>query len=155
MPAVVWELADAADLILHAGDVTDQEVLDALGERAPTFAVWGNNDHDLSDVLPLDLTLERAGVLMAMVHDSGPKAGRGSRMARRFPEADVVIFGHSHQPVAEQSSHGQLLFNPGSPTQRRRQPVHTVGWLELRGSAVVQAEILEVGPFADHGQRPA
>lgn len=154
MPAEVWELADAADLVLHAGDVTDPAVLDALAERAPTRAVLGNNDHDLVEVLPTDLVLELAGVRLAMIHDSGPTAGRGRRMARRFPDADVVVFGHSHQPVSERPDDGSLLFNPGSPTQRRRQPVHTVGWLELAAGAVARADILEVGPLAAGGASP-
>lgn len=148
MPTEVWELAEAADLILHAGDITAAEVLRALAERAPTHAVLGNNDHDLVDALPADLALELAGVQVAMIHDSGPTAGRGPRMARRFPTADVVVFGHSHQPVCEKSDAGPLLFNPGSPTQRRRQPVHTVGWLELADAAVVRAAIIEIGPLA-------
>ena len=148
MPGEVWELSEAADVILHAGDVTDQVVLDALGERAPTHAVLGNNDRDLVGAVPDARTLDLAGVRIAMVHDSGAAAGRERRMARRFPDADVVIFGHSHQPVAARTGEGQLLFNPGSPTQRRRQPVHTVGWLELGHGAVLRADIVHVGPLA-------
>lgn len=148
MPPEVWQLATAADVVLHAGDITDRAVLDALAERAPTHAVLGNNDVGLADVLPTDLELEIAGVRVAMIHDSGATAGRARRMARRFPDADVVVFGHSHTPISERPDEGLLLFNPGSPTQRRRQPVHTVGWLELAEGNVVRADILEVGPLA-------
>lgn len=147
MPPEVWQLATRADLVLHAGDVTDQAVLDALAERAPTHAVLGNNDVGLVDVLPTSLELDIAGVRVAMIHDSGATAGRARRMARRFPDADVVVFGHSHTPVSEHSDDGPLLVNPGSPTQRRRQPVHTVGWLELAEGNIVRADILEVGPL--------
>lgn len=153
MPAEVWKLAETADLVLHAGDITDGEVLAALAERAPTHAVLGNNDRDLVDVLPTALELDLADVRVAMIHDSGATAGRGRRMARRFPAADVVVFGHSHQPVCELSDDGLLLFNPGSPTQRRRQPVHTVGWLELADGAVVRADIVEIGPLAASDER--
>ncbi len=153
MPAEVWKLAEAADLVLHAGDITAQEVLEALAERAPIHAVLGNNDHDLVDALPTELMLDLSGVRVAMIHDSGPTAGRGRRMTRRFPATDVVVFGHSHQPVCEQADDGPLLLNPGSPTQRRRQPVHTVGWLELADGAVVRADIVEVGPLASRGTR--
>lgn len=151
MPKEVWDLADAADLILHAGDVTDRAVLAALEKRAPTRAVLGNNDLDLADLLPTDLEVELAGVQVAMIHDSGPTTGRPRRMARRFPDANVVVFGHSHRPVSEPSGEGQLLFNPGSPTHRRRQPVHTVGWLELADGTVVRADIIDVGPLATVG----
>jgi hypothetical protein len=154
MPDEVWELAASADVVLHAGDVVEQAVLDALGERAPTYAVLGNNDHGLARALPEQLERELGGVRVAMVHDAGARAGRGRRMARRFPDADVVVFGHSHEPVVERVEGGLLLCNPGSPTQRRRQPVHTVGWLVLADGAVTSAEILEVGPLSDRTGHP-
>jgi putative phosphoesterase len=146
MPAEVWAMADAADAVLHAGDVVDRAVLDVLGSRAPLHAVLGNNDRGLS--LPEIVELELDGVPVAMVHDSGARAGRESRMARRFPGARVVVFGHSHAALVERGEAGQLLVNPGSPTQRRRQPVHTVATLELRGGEVVRARLVEVGPLA-------
>jgi putative phosphoesterase len=149
MPPEVWELADRSDVVLHAGDATDQAVLDAFAERAPVHAVLGNNDDGLHGVLPTELQLELGGVAVAMVHDAGPAAGRARRMRRRFPEAEIVVFGHSHQPMSDASDDELLLFNPGSPTQRRRQPVHTVGWLELRGGVIATADIVEVGPLAD------
>ena len=149
MPAEVWALADEADVILHAGDVVDPAVLAALGERAPTHAVLGNNDHGLGRVLPEVWEGELGGVAVGMVHDSGPAAGRPARLRRRFPEARVVVFGHSHDPLVVEVDEGDLLLvNPGSPTQRRRQPAHTVALLELSAGEVRRAELREVGPLA-------
>jgi uncharacterized protein len=148
LPTEVWDLAERADVVLHAGDVTDQALLDALAERAPVHAVLGNNDHGLARTLPGALEVELGGVAVAMVHDSGSRAGRHRRMAKAFPEADVVVFGHSHEPMIERVDGGPLLVNPGSPTQRRRQPVHTVAWLDLAGGRVQRAELVEVGPLA-------
>ena len=148
LPDAVWALADRADAILHAGDVTGPQLLDALAERATLHAVLGNNDLGLEGRLPEVVETELGGVRIAMVHDSGPTAGRHGRLARRFPDADVVVFGHSHRPLVEQVVDGPLLVNPGSPTQRRREPVHTVAWLELGGGSVRRAEIVEVGPLA-------
>jgi len=147
MPAEVWSMADEADAILHAGDVLDPAVLDALAERAPLTAVLGNNDHGLERQLPEVAAIRLGGVEVAMIHDSGATTGRAARMRRRFPQARVVVFGHSHDPQCEDDG-DLLLFNPGSPTQRRRQPVHTVGWLELDRGEIHRAEIVEVGPLA-------
>lgn len=148
MPADVWALADRADVVLHAGDVVDAAVLDALRARAPVHAVLGNNDHGLGGRLPEVWEGELGGVAVAMVHDSGATAGRARRMRRRFPGARVVVFGHSHDPLVAEADEGQWLVNPGSPTQRRRQPVHTVAWLELVDGEVRTAELREVGPLA-------
>ena len=79
-----------------------------------------------------------------MVHDSGARAGRAARMRRRFPDADVVVFGHSHDPCNELGIDGQLLFNPGSAIERRRAPTHTIGELELSAGKVVRAAIIDV-----------
>lgn len=147
MPPEVWALADAADVVLHAGDVVSDEVLAALAERAPVHAVLGNNDEGRL-TLPEVLVLDLAGTSVAMVHDSGPTKGRHRRMARAFPDADVVVFGHSHAPLVEREGDGPLLVNPGSPTHRRRQPVHTVAVLDLAEGTAPQAEIVEVGPLA-------
>ena len=148
MPAEVWALADEADIVLHAGDVVHAAVLAALGERAPVHAVLGNNDHALHGRLPEVIELDLAGVRVGMVHDSGATSGRSARMRRRFPDAAVAVFGHSHDPLVERAADGLLLVNPGSPTQRRRQPVHTVAWLELVDGEVQRAEVLPVGPLA-------
>lgn len=148
MPEEVWALAERADVILHAGDVVEVALLDALRERAPVHAVLGNNDRTLVGQLPEVLDLALGGTQVGMVHDAGPTRGRPARMARRFPDAAVVVFGHSHDPVLVTTEHGQLLLNPGSPTQRRRQPVHTVAWLELRGGWEPAAELVPVGPLS-------
>lgn len=147
MPSEVWALAAEADVVLHAGDVLDQAVLDALAAHAPVHAVQGNNDEGRL-ALPGVVTLDLAGTTVAMVHDSGPTAGRHRRMARLFPTADVVVFGHSHAPLVERDGDGPLLVNPGSPTHRRRRPVHTVAWLDLAPGEPPTAEIVEVGPLA-------
>ena len=114
LPAEVWDVADRAHLILHAGDVMTASLLDDLADRAPLRAVLGNNDAGLEARLPEIDQVELAGVRIGLVHDSGPTKGRAARMRRRFPDADVVVFGHSHQPLDEEGLEGQRLFNPGS-----------------------------------------
>ncbi len=148
MPTAVWAMAEQADVVLHAGDVVDGAVLSALADRATVHAVLGNNDHGLVGQLPETVELELGGVRVGMIHDSGARAGREGRMVRRFPEAQVVVFGHSHDPLVHPVPGGPLLVNPGSPTQRRRQPVHTVAWLELTHGQIALAEIRAVGPLA-------
>ena len=125
-----------ADVVLHAGDVTGRALLDRLETLAPVHAVLGNNDAALRDALPLELDLDLDGVSVALVHDAGPRAGRPARMARRFPGADLVVFGHSHQPEDLIPDVGPRIFNPGSPTQRRRAPTRTFGVLEVRRGRV-------------------
>ena len=131
---------EAADLILHAGDIVAGDVLEELAGFAPVHAVLGNNDVDLVGVLPETLVLDVEGVRIAMVHDSGQAAGRARRLRRRFPDADVVVFGHSHIPWNSDEA-GQLLLNPGSPTDKRRQPRHTLATLDLDSGRVVGAAI--------------
>lgn len=138
---------ETADLVLHAGDVCTPRVLDDLQAYAPVHAVRGNNDGP--DIAAwgapdrLDLVLE--GVRIGMIHDSGPKDGRGRRMRRTFPDADLVVFGHSHIPWDTTEPDGLILFNPGSPTDKRRQPTGTFGWLELDDGRVARHEIVQVG----------
>ena len=127
MPDAVYAHLDAADRIWHAGDVLVPELLDELAGFAPVEAVLGNNDHELLGILPEQTEETVDGVRIAMVHDSGTAKGRENRMRRWFPAADLVIFGHSHQPVDAEGIDGQRLLNPGSPTQRRRAPTHTLG----------------------------
>jgi putative phosphoesterase len=138
LPAAAWACLRGADAILHAGDILDAGVLELLGEMAPVHAVLGNNDVSLVGVLPTSRVVELGGLLIGMVHDSGAATGRAARMRRRFPDADVVVFGHSHTPVNEEGDSGQLLFNPGSPTQRRAQPVHTLGELRIADGVLVE-----------------
>jgi len=146
LPQRAGAVLEGADAILHAGDVLVEDVLGGLAELAPTYAVLGNNDHQLRGLLPETRMLELGGVQVAMVHDSGPARGREGRLHRRFPGAGVVVFGHSHIPLDQVGVGGQRLFNPGSPTERRRQPHHTMGVLELEGGRVVDHRIVVVGP---------
>lgn len=141
-PPRVAELLRGADAILHAGDVCVPSVIDELAAYAPVHVVKGNNDGpDL--VAPETLELELDGLRVAMVHDSGPAKGRPARMRRRFPEAGLVVFGHSHIPLDE-SGDGLRIFNPGSPTDRRRQPHGTVGVLRVEEGTLVEAVIVPV-----------
>ena len=127
LPDAAYAHLDAADAIWHAGDVLVPELLDELAGFAPVEAVLGNNDHELLGILPERTEATVDGVHLAMVHDSGATKGRERRLRRWFPDADLVIFGHSHQPVDAEGVDGQRLLNPGSPTQRRRAPSHTLG----------------------------
>jgi uncharacterized protein len=134
-----------ADVVLHAGDITSRRALEELESMAEIYAVLGNNDVALVGVLPETRLLELEGVRIALVHDSGPKKGRPARLHRQFPTADVVVFGHSHIPIDEIGEQSQLLFNPGSPTQRRSQPHRTFGRLQLSGGSIQfhQVEMVE------------
>ena len=131
LPERCAERLTASDLILHAGDVSESSVLvqiEALGP--PVAAVSGNVDSaELRDRLPREREIEAAGARIALVHDAGPAARRLERLRARFPHADAVVFGHSHVPLHEQRD-GFQIFNPGSPTERRRQPHHTMGMAE-------------------------
>src|SRR5262245_59656567 len=144
LPPEVWEAVEACDVVLHAGDVVTADLLDALKARRPVHAVLGNNDRSLVGALPDRLEIELGGVRVAMVHDSGARGGRARRMKRWFPDAGVVVFGHSHEPVDAEGEGGQRLFNPGSAVQRRRQPRRTIGRLVLAGGAVVDHAVVAV-----------
>jgi putative phosphoesterase len=132
----VLDHLEGADAIIHAGDLCDPDALDELhAVGPPVHAVLGNNDQDLQDVLPEQLTLEIAGVRIGVVHDSGARAGRLARLRRRFPDHDVVVFGHSHIPLHEEDD-GFQIVNPGSATDHRgRWPVHTVAELRVADGA--------------------
>ena len=145
LPDGAYRALDDADVILHAGDIVTGDLLHELSGFAPTHAVLGNNDLDPTLAHLPEARLEIiGGVRVAMVHDSGPRSGREARMRRRFPEAHVVVFGHSHIPWNQPGLDGQLLFNPGSPTERRAQPRHTLGVLDLDAGQVVRSEIVVV-----------
>lgn len=137
IPPAVARHAEAAELILHAGDVCVPAVLDELAEYAPVLAVLGNNDGREIAAWGARETAEvtLAGVQVAVIHDSGARTGRLARMRRRFPSADLVVFGHSHIPWDEQGD-GLRIVNPGSPTDKRRQPHGTVALLDLREGRV-------------------
>jgi uncharacterized protein len=146
LPDAAYAHLEEADLVLHAGDILVAEVLDELAGFAPVHAVLGNNDVEMTGLLPEELLVEVDRVRVGMVHDSGQAAGRGRRMRRRFPDADVVVFGHSHIPWDAEGVDGQLLFNPGSPTERRRQPVHTLGTLDFDGGRITGHRIHPLEP---------
>ena len=129
LPArAVAELREA-DAILHGGDFMRAEVLERLqGLGPPLHGIHGNvDDEALRRMLPAARVVELGGVRIGMVHDAGPRRGRLARMRFRFKDADAVIFGHSHLPLHEADADGFQIFNPGSPTERRRAPAHTMG----------------------------
>ncbi|WP_034278275.1 metallophosphoesterase family protein [Haloechinothrix halophila] len=144
-PPAVAEHLKHADVILHGGDVCTADVLDELAEYARVYVVFGNNDRQdvadwgAPDVLEVDL----AGLRVGMIHDAGRAQGRLARMRRRFPSADLVVFGHSHIPMDE-SGDRLRIFNPGSPTDRRRQPHGTIGLLRIDDGTLVDARIVPV-----------
>ncbi|HZU58593.1 MAG TPA: metallophosphoesterase family protein [Actinocrinis sp.] len=144
-PPKVAEYLRDADLILHAGDVCTADVLAELAAYAPVRAVLGNNDGP--DVAgwgaPVEDRFELDGLRVGMIHDAGAAVGRTARMHRRFPDAELVVFGHSHIPL-DQSGDGVRIFNPGSPTDRRRQPQGTIGVLEISDGRLLAAQIVPV-----------
>ncbi len=144
LPAAALAELERADVILHAGDLVIPEVLDQLRALAPVHAVLGNNDTELVGALEEEVALDLEGVAVAMVHDSGPRTGREARLRRRFPDADVVVFGHSHIPWDAEGLDGQRLLNPGSPTERRRQPHKTMATMDLADGRVVATRIVVV-----------
>jgi uncharacterized protein len=142
LPPACVEHLRSADAILHAGDIMELEVLreiEALGP--PVHAVRGNVDSaQLQALLPLTRIVDAAGARIALIHDAGPANRRLDRMRRRFPDADAVIFGHSHIPLHEERA-GFAIFNPGSPTERRRAPQHTMGLATVADGRIVFALI--------------
>jgi uncharacterized protein len=131
VPDACVEAVCAADLIVHAGDLSGAEVLDWLESLSPpVHAVQGNVESaEVRARLPESLEFDANGHRIAVIHDAGPGKGRLERMRLRFPEADAVIFGHSHLPLHEEAG-GFQIFNPGSPTERRRAPRHSFGIAE-------------------------
>jgi uncharacterized protein len=144
-PPAVARWLRQADVVLHAGDVCTADVLAELAQYAPVHAVLGNNDG--SDVAewgaPPTLEIELGGLRVAMIHDSGQATGRLRRMRAAFPAARLVVFGHSHIPM-DQSEGGLRIFNPGSPTDRRRQPHGTLGVLDIADGDLRKARIVAV-----------
>lgn len=135
----------AADLILHAGDLMTIAVLRELQAYGPVVAVHGNVDEaEVRAALPATVQIEAGGANIALVHDAGPARGRLERLRRRFPDADAVIFGHSHIPLHERHPDGFQIFNPGSPTERRRSPQHTMGIARAEGGRLT-VELITVG----------
>jgi putative phosphoesterase len=127
LPADLWAAIDGADVVIHAGDWVDAALLNAVEARAArVIGVVGNNDGPpLTNRLPEIARAELDGLRLAVVHDTGPAPGRERRCAARFTDCDVLVFGHSHIPWDTTAPNGLRLLNPGSPTDRRRQPVAT------------------------------
>ena len=150
LPDACVERLRAADLILHAGDFITADVLadlQALGP--PVEAVHGNvDDHEVRALLPSARVVRAGAARIAMVHDAGAADGRLARLRRRFApaEADAVVFGHSHMPLHERDpATGFQIFNPGSPTDRRRQPTHTMGQARISEDGAVSFELIDLG----------
>ena len=127
LPGELWRAVDEADLVVHAGDWVDVALLDALQSRAGRLVgVVGNNDHGvLRERLPEFADVEVEGLRLGVVHETGSAAGREARCEAAYPDLDVLVFGHSHIPWDSHSPRGLRLLNPGSPTDRRRQPFCT------------------------------
>jgi putative phosphoesterase len=146
LPAAVWEEVARADVVLHAGDWVEPSLLDELEERAARLvACWGNNDGDeLRRRLPerADVTLD--GVRFTVVHETGASGGRDARMARLYPDTDVLVFGHSHIPWDTTAETGLRLLNPGSPTDRRRQPFCTYMTATVSGAVLSEVTLHRV-----------
>jgi putative phosphoesterase len=127
LPGQVWSAVEAADVVLHAGDWVDVALLDELAARARrVVGCWGNNDGpELRARLPEVARATLGGVRFAVVHETGPRTGRETRCEAAHPDVDVLVFGHSHIPWDTTTPRGLRLLNPGSPTDRRRQPAGT------------------------------
>jgi putative phosphoesterase len=131
LPAACVRELERADLILHAGDVVAESVLEELGRLGPVEAVYGNMDEpSLRDALPKERVVEVEGARIGLVHIPGPAAGREARLVARFPGCAAVVYGHTHVPQVERFGDVWIL-NPGSPTERRRAPVHSMLVLEV------------------------
>lgn len=147
-----------ADLILHAGDVFAPEVLDMLEAIGPPLlGVHGNVDvPEVRARLPWRRVVEAGGARIGMVHDGGPAGGRLMRLREEFPDVDAVVFGHSHLPLHERDPGGRFqIFNPGSPTERRRAPVHTMGLARIAAAGAVSFELVELPPAPVPRRGPA
>ena len=149
LPAACVERLRGADLILHAGDLVTAAVLaDLRALGPPVEAVHGNvDDAQVRMLLPSARLVNADGVRIAMTHDGGGAAGRLERLRARFADVDAVVFGHSHIPLHERDDEsGFQIFNPGSPTDRRGQPVHTMGLARVGGDGALSFELIELDP---------
>jgi putative phosphoesterase len=138
LPERCLELIGEAEATIHAGDFCAASVLAELRRLCPAvLAVHGNVDEPaLRRELPAELEVELGGRMLALIHDAGPAKGRIARLRRRFPEADAVVFGHSHLPLHEREG-GFQIFNPGSPTERRRAAHASMGLLRCSSGGLV------------------
>lgn len=143
LPAELWAAVDAADVVVHAGDWVDVPLLDQLTARSQRLvACYGNNDGPaLRARLPEIARAELDGLRLAVVHETGPATGREERCAARFPDTDVLVFGHSHIPWDTTAATGLRLLNPGSPTDRRRQPHATYQTATVTGGTLTDLAV--------------
>ncbi|MFK4807859.1 metallophosphoesterase family protein [Microbacterium sp. ZW CA_36] len=147
LPDAVLHAADAADLVIHAGDWVAASVLDELARHGEVLGVWGNNDGaELRARLPEVARRTIEGVRFAVVHETGPSQRREARMAAAFPDTDVLVFGHSHIPWDTVAPGGLRLLNPGSPTDRRRQPAHTMMTITVDAGELRDMRLVELSP---------
>ena len=148
LPDQVWREVDAADVVLHAGDWVDLATFEALEQRSrKLIAVWGNNDGpELRERMPETAYWELEGVRFAMTHETGASSGRERRMDQAFPDIDVLVFGHSHIPWDTVAPSGMRLLNPGSPTDRRRQPHCTYMRAVADAGALTSVELVRLPP---------
>jgi putative phosphoesterase len=146
LPAPVWRAIDEADVVIHAGDWVDESLLDAIASRAARLiAVWGNNDGPpLRQRLPEVAHAEIGELRFTVVHETGGRTGREARMDRAYPNSDVVVFGHSHVPWDTVTPAGIRLLNPGSPTDRRRQPLCTYLTARVVRRRLVDVELVTI-----------
>ena len=146
LPESVWRAVDEADVVVHAGDWVDAATLDALQQRASSLVgVWGNNDGDeLRARLPFVASTTLDGIRLSVVHETGGAAGREKRMDAEHPGTDVLVFGHSHIPWDTTTPRGLRLLNPGSPTDRRRQPHRTFMTLTFDAGAVNDVRLVSI-----------
>lgn len=129
LPDALWAAIDSRDVVLHAGDWVSAALVREISERARLVGCYGNNDGaDVRALLPEVARVTLAGVRVAVVHETGQAAGRERRMEKAYPDVDLLVFGHSHIPWDSRTASGLRLLNPGSPTDKRRQPVGT--WVE-------------------------
>ncbi len=148
LPAQLWAAVDAADVVIHAGDWVSLSLLDTLEQQsASLIGVVGNNDGaELRARLPEVATRELDGLRIAVVHETGPAQGRDRRCSARFPDRDVLVFGHSHIPWDSTTTTGLRLLNPGSPTDRRRQPYATYLTAEILSGRFVDIRLHPLSP---------
>jgi uncharacterized protein len=156
LPADLWAAVDAADVVVHAGDWVDVPLLDALEARARRLiACYGNNDGPaLRRRLPEIGRADLAGVRLAVIHETGPATGREQRCAAKFPDADVLVFGHSHIPWDTTTTTGLRLLNPGSPTDRRRQPFASYMTADIADGRLIDATLHKINK-EEKGHRAA
>ncbi|OZM72307.1 YfcE family phosphodiesterase [Amycolatopsis antarctica] len=150
LPEEVWQEAGRADVVIHAGDWVDLATLDALQEHSRRLVgVYGNNDGPaLRARLPEVARVDLGGVRLAVVHETGAASGREARCDRMIDDADVLVFGHSHIPWDSVTGAGMRLLNPGSPTDRRRQPHHTYLTARIADGGLGEVELHRLPPRA-------